>query len=259
MSSLHEDANDRITVQHYNGPIEAMGPEIASLLRRASIGHIYDEHVVPLHQNGGLVAALATRAMTWPSAGSRPVEAEALAMAAVGAGKRALLAPVFTLPQHTLNLGLISATQRSLLVALAEQGSEEVAVLVREGSVVVQTALASVGFEPSGVVAVTDHALYVAHVVSPRALLDALGVAETRQGDLLSLRVERDVLARLTSFHLVLEAAARPYLAGRPEWAEILPGLAGWGNYPIDAGINTPSTGPRLNIEDISVEIIQST
>ncbi len=53
--------------------------------------------------------------------------------------------------------------------------------------VVVQTMLATVGFQPSGTVAVTDFAQYVAHCARPGEVLDRLGVAKFRQDDLLDL------------------------------------------------------------------------
>lgn len=249
MTNIHERANAPLTVEHYSDPVKEFGPEISSLLRRASVGHLYDEHIVPLHASGTLMAALATRSLTWPSAGSRAQEAEAIAFAAIGVGKRALLAPVIAAPQHRLNLGLLAATQRSLLEALAEAGSEEVAVLVRDGSIVVQSAISAVGFRPSATVAVTDFAQYVAHCAPPREVLKRLGIADVRQDDLLALNVEPDVIRNITAFCLTLEAAARPYLTGRPEWSEILPGLAGWGHYAIDGGINTPSPDPKIDIE----------
>jgi hypothetical protein len=252
MTNIHERVNERLTVEHHPNPIRDFGPEISSLLRRASVGYLYEEHVLPLHTSGTLMAALATRSLTWPSAGARAQEAEAVAIAAVGVGKRALLAPVIAAPQHQLNLGLLAATQRSLLNALADAGSDEVAVLVRSGSIVVQSMLAATGFHPSATVAVTDFAQYVAHCARPREILERLGIAELRQDDLLALHIEPSVMQRIAAFHFTLEAAARPYLTGRPEWAEVLPGLAGWGHYQIDGGINTPSPDPHIKIEIVS-------
>jgi hypothetical protein len=252
MTNIHQHVNERLTVEHHPNPIHDFGPEISSLLRRASVGYLYEEHVLPLHASGTLMAALATRSLTWPSAGSRAQEAEAVAIAAIGVGKRALLAPVIAAPQHQLNLGLLAATQRSLLNALAGSGSDEVAVLVRSGSAVVQTMLAATGFRPSATVAVTDFAQYVAYCARPREILERLGIADLRQDDLLALRIEPDVMQRVASFYFTLEAAARPYFSGRPEWAEVLPGLAGWGHYQIDGGINTPSPDPKIKIEIVS-------
>lgn len=252
MTNIHEHANERLTVEHHPNPVADLGPEISSLLRRASVGYLYDEHILPLHASRALMAALATRSLTWPSAGSRAHEAEAIAIAAIGVGKRALLAPVIAAPQHQLNLGLLATTQRSLLESLIKAGSEEVAVLVRSGSVVVQTMLAESGFRPSATVAVTDFAQYVAHCARPREVLERLGIGDLRQEDLLALRVEPTIIQRLATFHFTLDAAARPYFSGRPEWAEILPGLAGWGHYQIDGGINTPSPGISIDIEILS-------
>ncbi len=256
MTSIHDTANERLTVNHYSNPVEELGPEISSLLRRASIGYLYDEHVLPLHRTGALMAALATRSLPWPSAGARGQEAEAIAMAAIGAGTRALLAPVIAGPQHRLNLGLLAATQRALLEAVAKAGSEEVAFLVRDGSLVVQTVLDAVGFRPSGTVAVTDHAQYIAYCASPREVIERLGIADLRQGDVLALRVAPRVIQTLATFHLTIDAATRPYFVGRPEWAEILPGLAGWGHYKIDGGINTPSPDARWRPEQIDIDIV---
>ena len=252
MTNIHEQTNERLTVAHHPNPVADLGPEISSLLRRASVGYLYDEHILPLHASAALMAALATRSLTWPSAGSRAHEAEAVAIAAIGVGKRALLAPVIAAPQHQLNLGLIAATHRSLLEALTKAGSEEVAVLVRSGSIVVQTALAASGFRPSATVAVTDFAQYVAHCARPQEVLERLGIAHLRQDDLLALRVEPNIIQRLAAFHFTLDAAARPYFTSRPEWAEVLPGLAGWGHYQIDGGINTPSPEVRIDIEIVS-------
>ncbi len=256
MTNLYNSGNDRLNVEHVRNPLGELGPEIASLLRRASVGHLYEEQLVPLQASGQLTAALATRSLTWPSAGARPQEAEAIALAANGEGKGSLLSPVIVAPQHNLNLGLIAATFRTLLEALTAAGSSQVAVLVREGSAVVQSTLASVGFAPSSTLAVTDFAQYVAFMAPPKEVLERLGIADCRQSDLLSLRVEPTVLHRLTLFHLTLEAAALPWFIGRPEWAEVLPGLAGWGRYKIDGGINTPSPETRWRPDQVEIEIV---
>lgn len=256
MMNLHDGANDRLTVEHVKHPLGELGPEISSLLRRASMGYLYEEQLVPLNASGMLVAALATRSLTWPSAGSRPQEAEAIALAANSEGKGALLSPVIVAPQHHLNLGLIAATFRALLDALSANETQQVAVLVREGSVVVQSTLALVGFAPSTTLAVTDFAQYVAFMAHPKEVLERLGIANCSQSDLLSLRMEPKVLHLLTLFHLTLDAAARPSFLGRSEWAEVLPGLAGWGRYRIDGGINTPSPDPRWRPEQVGIEIV---
>jgi hypothetical protein len=251
MINLHEAANLRLTIDHHPHPIRDLGPEISSLLRRASLGYIYDEQILPLANSNTLLAALATRSNTWPSAGSRSQEAEAIAIAAIGAGKRALIAPVITAPHHRLNIGLIAATQRTLFAALADAGSEQVAVLVREGASVVQSVLNSVGFHPSSTIVVTDFAQFVAYCAHPTDVLKHLGIAGIREDDVLALRLDPRTIRLVSSFHLTMEAATRPHFSGRPEWAEILPGLVGWGFYPIDAGINTPSPQPSFDINVI--------
>jgi hypothetical protein len=237
-------------------PLGELGPEISALLRRASMGYLYEEQLVPLHASGMLMAALATRSLTWPSAGARPQEAEAIALAALSEGKGALLSPVIVAPQHQLNLGLIAATFRALLDALGAAGTQQVAIMVREGSVVVRSTLASVGFAPSTTLAVTDFAQYVAYMAHPKEVLERLGITDCCQSDLLALRVEPKVLHQLLLFHLTVDAAARPSFVGRPEWAEVLPGLAGWGRYRIDGGINTPSPDPRWRPDQVGIEIV---
>lgn len=256
MQNLHDQTNDRLTVNHSQNPLQEFGPEILSLLRRASVGHLFEEQIVPLHKTGGLMAALATRSLPWPSAGASGQDAEAIAMAAVGAGTRALLAPVITDPQHRLNIGLLAAIQRALLEALAAAGLEEVAFLVRDGSVVVQNVLSAAGFRPSGTVAVTDHAQFIAYCAHPLEVIERLGIAKLRQGDLLALRVQPNVVHQLTTLHVTIDAATQPHFFGRPEWAEILPGLVGWARYKIDGGINTPSPDPRPRPEDVGIEIV---
>jgi hypothetical protein len=256
MKNLHDSSNDRLTVEHMKNPLRELGPEIASLLRRASMGYLYEEQLVPLQASGMLMAALATHSLTWPSAGSRPQEAEAIALAANDEDKGALLSPVIVAPQHHLNLGLIAATFQALLDSLYAAGTQQVAILAREGSVVVQSTLASVGFAPSTTLAVTDFAQYVAFMAHPKEVLERLGIADLRQSDLLALRVEPKVLHQLLLFNLILDAAARPVFVGRPEWAEVLPGLAGWGRYRIDGGINTPSPDPRWRPDQVGIEIV---
>jgi hypothetical protein len=163
---------------------------------------------------------------------------------------------VIVAPQHHLNLGLMAATFHALLDALTAAGTTHVAVLVREGSVVVQSALTSVGFTPSSTLAITDFAQYVAFKAPAKEVLERLGIAGCRRSDLMSLRVNSSVIHRLTQFHLTMDAAARPWFIGHPEWAEILPGLAGWGHYKIDGGINTPSPDPRWRPDEVEIDII---
>lgn len=246
MQSLHDVRNERVAIDITTDVVADFGPEVSSLFRRASAGHLYEEHVQPLQGTKSLVTAVATRALTWPSAGARAVEADAVAFACIGRLRRALLVPAIATAQDRLNVGLLAATTKSLLESLEQYGCGEVVIFVREGSTMVQTLLSDVGFKPSTQNAVTDEASFVAYAIEARALLDNLGVAGMTEGDVLSLRVDAPTVIRLGTFHLTLDAAARPALHGRPEWAEVLTGLAGWGFYPIDGGINTPSARPTL-------------
>lgn len=246
MQSLHDTRNERVAIDVTSNVVDEFGPEVSSLLRRARAGHLYHEHIVPLQGTKSLISAVATRTLTWPATGVRALEAEAVAFACIGAIKRALLVPAMAGAQNRLNIGLLAATTKSLLEALPQYDCDEVVIFAREGSTMVQTLLAEVGFQPSTQNAVTDDASFVAYAVKPSILLERLGIADMTEGDVLALRVNASTVMRLGAFHLTVEAAARPYLHGRPEWAEVLTGLAGWGFYPIDGGINTPSAEPAL-------------
>jgi len=138
-----------------------------------------------------------------------------------------------------------------LLESLSDNDCDEVVVFAREGSTMVQTLLTELGFRPSTQNAVTDDASFIAYAVEPRVLLDRLGIAGMTEGDVLALRVDAPTVTRLGTFHLTLDAAAWPHLHGRPEWAEVLTGLSGWGFYPIDGGINTPSPDPSIRPQDV--------
>jgi hypothetical protein len=252
MQSLHDARNERVAIDITTDVVDDFGPEVSSLLRRASAGHLYDEHVVPLQGTNSLVAAVATRTLTWPSTGVRALEAEAVAFACIGAIRRALLVPAIATAQNRLNVGLLAATTKALLESLAQYDCDEVVVFAREGSTVVQAMLVELGFTPSTQNAVTDDASFIAYAAEPPVLLDRLGIAGLTEGDTLALRVDAPTAVRLGTFHLTLDAAAQPYLQGRPEWAEVLTGLAGWGFYPIDGGINTPSAGPTIDEQELT-------
>lgn len=251
MRSLHDARNERVAIEITADVVRDFGPEVSSLLRRASLGYLYDEHVIPLQGTKSLVTAVATRALTWPSTGVRALEAEAVAFACVGALRRAMLVPAIATAQNRLNVGLVAATTKALLESLARYDCDEVVVFAREGSTLVQTVLTELGFTASSQHAVTDDASFIAYAVTPDDLLDRLGVAGMTEGDVLALRVDAPTVTRLGTFHLTLDAAARPHLQGRPEWAEVLTGLSGWGFYPIDGGINTPSPEPTFAPVDV--------
>lgn len=252
MQSLHDALNQRIAVDIATDVVTDYGAEVSSLLRRASRGYLWEEHVVPLQGTKSLISAVATRALTWPSAGVRAIQAEAVAFACIGAKRRALMVPAIATAQHRLNVGLLAATTKTLLEALPQHDCDEVVVFAREGSMMVQAVLTESGFRPSTQNAVTDEGSFIAYAAKPYDVLERLGLQGVLDGDVLSLNVDAATVMRLGAFHLTLDAAALPHLINRPDWAEVLSGLAGWGFYPIDGGINTPSPEPTFAPPEIT-------
>src|ERR1700755_1959324 len=102
MQSLHDGLNQRVAIDIAADVVTEFGAEVSSLLRRASARYLWEEHIVPLQGTKALISAVASRALPWPSAGVRAIQAEAVAFACVGAMKRALLVPAIATAQHRL-------------------------------------------------------------------------------------------------------------------------------------------------------------
>ena len=162
MQSLHDALNQRIAVDIATDVVTDYGAEVSSLLRRASRGYLWEEHVVPLQGAESLISAVATRAdlavgsCAGYSGGSRRVRLHRCEAPCLdGARDRDRSAP----PQR----GSAGGDDQDTAGSTAQHDCDEVVVFAREGSMMVQAVLAESGFRPSTQNAVTDEGSFIAY------------------------------------------------------------------------------------------------
>lgn len=158
-------------------------------------------------------------------------------------------------PQFATNVGLASALTKSLLEDLADGGVEWVSLFVNARSSVVAGELSGAGFEPREARILAEGTEFVAYAPKPAVVLEALGLADARLGDVLALNLDRAHVSRLTAFQLSLIAGVANHWDDRTEWAEVFPGLVDWAALP-PGGI-TGTSGPREKVPDPVVIIVE--
>lgn len=248
MSYLHGDVNERLALGMTADLTSEFRPELAALLRHLDLTHLLEETFVPLGATTRTKAAIAYEERPWPPAGVGARALRGVAIAVVSDEGQALLTPTMLAPQHATNVGLAAALTKLLFEGLSEDGVEWVAVFVNARSKVVAGELAAAGFEPRQARVVADAAEFVAYAAKPSAVLESLGLAGTRLGDLLALNLDRSQISRLATFHLSMAAGIANHWAGRPVWAEVFPGLIDWAALPPGGITGTP--GPAGPVPD---------
>ncbi len=226
MIGLHDEVNERVEAQVVTDLVDGYRPELAAFLGGLGLAHLLEEVFVPLCKTARVKAAVSYEERPWPPTGVGSKALRGLAIAVLSDdGGRALLTPPLLAPRYATNIGLASALTKILLEDLASSGVASVAIFVNDRSKVVAGELTDVGFVPGQARMVTGHTHFTAYEASPVEVLQRLGLAKMRLGDVLAFKVDRSHGSRLTSFHLSLAAGIANHWADRTEWAEVIPGL----------------------------------
>jgi hypothetical protein len=245
MTDLHGDTNERLELRVVTDIAGEFRAELAGFLRHLGLEHLLEEVFTPLTATSGTKAAVAYEERPWPPSGVGARALRAVEMAVVSDDGQALLTPCMLSPQLATNVGLASALTKSLLEDLAEGGVHSVSVFVNARSSVVSVQLADARFEPREARILAEGTEFVAYSAGPAVVLDALGLADARLGDVLALNLDREHVSRLTAFQLSLIAGVSNHWADRTKWAEVFPGLIDWAALPPGGITGTP--GPKVN------------
>lgn len=245
MQGLHDDLNQRLELRVESTFVEDYRAELSGLLRSNGVGHLLDEVFTPLSSNVRMRAALAFLERPWPPAGVGARSLRGFMLAVVGSDGQALLTPSLVSVGSITNVGMAAALTKLLLEDIAREGIDWVAIFVNDRSRVVAAELHDAGFERRQARVVTADTQFTAFGAAPTDVLERLGLADTRLGDVLNLNLSRPEVARLTSFHLALAAGVANYWADRPQLAEIFPGFIDWAALPPGGITGTP--GPTLD------------
>jgi hypothetical protein len=240
------DARNEITHFDIFTEIGDRRSTVASFLRRAGYPHLFVELIEPLFAQGSLLAIAGVVDRPWPPSGIGSTVIDALGLALIGEGGRAFLTPPLTTISNSTNVGLLATVVRELLRELVNRKTEFAILLVNEKSSLIRQILSELGFRPTGEQVVTEKAAYLHFATGPEELLNNLGIAGVRTGDLLAHRLEASILSRLALFHLALGRALETALSESDFASEILPGLVDWVATLPPGGIGgTP--GPKVD------------
>lgn len=245
MTNLHQEMNERLEVRVVTDLTGEFRPELARFLRHLGLTHLLEEVFTPLTATSTTKTAVAYEERPWPPSGVGARALRAIQMAVVSDDGQALLTPCMLSPQLATNVGLASALTKSLLEQLADDGVQSVSLFVNARSAVASIQLAAARFEPREARILAEGTEFVAYSAGPAAVLDALGLAEARLGDVLALNLDREHVSRLTAFQLSLIAGVSSHWADGTEWAEVFPGFIDWAALPPGGITGTP--GPKVN------------
>jgi hypothetical protein len=248
MINLHCECNERLELRVTTELVREFRPELFAFLRHLDLAHLVEEVWEPLSCSARTLAAVAFEERPWPPKGVGARALRGVAVAVVSDDGQALLTPALLSPQYTSNIGLAAALTKLLLEGLAENGVDWAAILVNTRSQVVAGELRTAGFEPRALRVLSEGTEFVSFAAAPKAVLQQLGLADMRLGDILSLNLDQNQTSLLTSFHLALAVGISNYWAGRVSWAEVFPGLIDWVALP-PAGIKGTS-GPGDDVID---------
>ncbi|MBL7497168.1 hypothetical protein I6A84_09425 [Frankia sp. CNm7] len=248
MASIHGDVNERMELRVTADLVGEFRPELAAFLGSLDLGRLLEEVFMPLTTAARTRVAVAYEERAWPPAGVGARALRGVALAVVSDDGQSLLTPVVLSPQHVTNVGLAAALTKILLEDLAADGTEWVTIFVNQRSKVVAGELMGAGFEPRAARVVTGETEFTAFASVPTGVLESLGLADTRLGDVLALNLDRAHISRLTAFHLSLAAGLTNYWADRARWAEVFPGFIDWATLPPGGITGTP--GPAIDPVD---------
>jgi hypothetical protein len=248
MINLHSEVNERLELRITADLLGEFRPELAAFLGNVNVGHLLEEVFLPLSQTTRTKAAVAYEERPWPPAGVGARALRGLALVVISDDGQSLLTPVMLSAQHNTNVGLAAGLTKLLFEDLAAGGAEWVAYFVNQHSTVVSGELTDVGFEPRAARVLTAETEFVAYAAKPGVVLERLGLADARLGDVLAMNLDRASASRLTSFHLSLSAGVSNYWADRTRWAEVFPGFIDWASLPPGGITGTP--GPAIDPTD---------
>ncbi|WP_030194796.1 hypothetical protein [Streptomyces sp. NRRL S-87] len=223
--TVHSPANESVRMRVSGEADLETRTALATFCRRNGYPYLFTEVLEPLLSGRGLVLALAATERPWPPKGIGSQTIEAVAIAVLGTEDRAHLTPVLTDRRNATNIGLVGALTKHLLEYLHEADVPSAGYLVRQGDRVVERALEQAGFAEADFRSSTDFADYLEFSAPPRNVIDALGLARLRVGDLLALSLDGAELDRLASYHFALAAGLTAYLQDSLRYAAVLPGL----------------------------------
>ncbi|MEU2930572.1 hypothetical protein ABZ636_36920 [Streptomyces sp. NPDC007251] len=219
---------------------------LAAFCRRNGYPYLFTEVLEPLLSGHGLLLALAVTERPWPPKGIGSQTIEAVGIAMVGTEGPAHLTPVLTDQRNATNIGLVGALTKQLLEHLREAEVPSAGYLVRQGDRALERALERAGFAEADFRSSTDFADYLEFAASPQKVLDALGLASLRVGDLLALDLDGGELDRLGSYHFTLTAGLTAYLQDSLRYAALLPGLIDLVATLPPGGVPPGTPGPPL-------------
>ncbi|KQX67384.1 hypothetical protein [Streptomyces sp. Root1310] len=244
--TYHSCANESVRMGVSRDTDPETRTALAAFCRRNGYPYLFTEVLEPLLSEHGLVLALAVTERPWPpkGIGSRTIEAVGIAM--IGTEGRAHLTPVLTDRRNATNIGLVGALTKQLLEHLREADVPSAGYLVRQGDRALEHALERAGFAEADFRSSTDFADYLEFAASPDKVLDALGLAALRVGDLLALGLDGGELDRLGSYHFALTAGLTAYLQDSLRNAALLPGLIDLVATLPPGGVPPGTPGPPL-------------
>ncbi|MFF9623832.1 hypothetical protein [Streptomyces griseosporeus] len=244
--TYHSSANESVRTRVSRDTDVETRTALAAFCRRNGYPYLFTEVLEPLLSGDGLVLALAVTERPWPPKGIGSQTIEAVGIAMIGSEGRAHLTPVLTDRRNATNLGLVGALTKSLLEYLREADVPSADYLVRQGDRALERVLERAGFAEAEFQSSTDFADYLEFAASPQKVLDALGLAALRVGDLLSLSLDGGELDRLSSYHFALTAGLTAYLQDSLRHAALLPGLIDVAATLPPAGVPPGTPGPPL-------------
>ncbi|WP_119274028.1 hypothetical protein [Taklimakanibacter deserti] len=219
---------------------------LAAFCRRNGYPHLYFEVLEPLLAQGNLIFSLATSERPWPPKGIGSQAIDAVAVAMVASEGRAHLTPVLMDRKHVTNVGLAGAVTKQLLEALRDRKASSAGYLIRQSERALERVLEQSGFARADLQSATEYAEYLEHSAPPQKILEALGLAKARIGDLLALNLNDRELDRLSSYHFALAVGIAPYLWDSIRNAAILPGLIDLIAAAPPGGVPPGTAGPSI-------------
>ncbi|OXS37314.1 hypothetical protein [Streptomyces sp. XY006] len=244
--TYHSSANESVRMGVFRETDLETRTALAAFCRRNGYPYLVAEVLEPLLSGHGLVLALAVTERPWPPKGIGSQTIEAVGIAMIGTEGRAQLTPVLTDRRNATNIGLVGALTKQLLEHLHEADVPSAGYLVRQGDRALERVLERAGFAEADFRSSTDFADYLEFAASPRSVLDALGLAALRVGDLLALDLDGGELDRLGSYHFALTAGLTAYLQDSLRHAALLPGLIDLVATLPPGGVPPGTPGPPL-------------
>jgi hypothetical protein len=206
-ASLYDKSNDSVRVDQFFEMDDAVSVGMRSFFRKLGAPHLYEERIIPTLKmpEGNIFAAVRDR--PWPPWGHGSRLIAALVQVHSISGNSFGLSPMYVRPEEVANIGLRTALYKEMLENLGQRANAEVNYLVREGAILTDMILKSVGFQPSKDLLQTEDARYFFYRVDCRNLLDQLQLAKVSIPELLSHKASTSVFEKNALYQSVLDWA----------------------------------------------------